>query len=72
MKNKSIHMQVTLPNGQLVGFFDGDYVASNTGVTLYRVDGDEVYTYGPNAKLLGYLVGNVAKSVFGETLFMLS
>lgn len=72
MKNKSIHMQVTSPTGQLVGFFDGEYVASNTGIMLYRVNGDEVYTYGPNAKLLGYLTGNVANSIAGKTLFTLS
>jgi hypothetical protein len=72
MKNKSIHIQVTSPLGQLVGFFDGEYVVSNTGIMLYRVDGDEVYTYGPNAKLLAYLRGNVANSISGGTLFTLS
>ena len=65
-------MQVTSATGQLVGYFDGEYVASNTGIMLYRVDGDEVYTYDPNAKLLGYLTGNVANSISGATLFKLS
>jgi hypothetical protein len=72
MKNKTIHMQVTLANCQLVGFFDGEYVASNAGVMLYRVDGDEIYTYGANARLLGYLSGNIGKSISGELLFTLS
>jgi hypothetical protein len=72
MKNRTMHKQVTLPDGQLIGFFDGEYVASNAGLTLYRVDGNEIYTYGANAQLLGYLFGNIAKSISGELLFTLS
>lgn len=72
MKNKTIHMQVTLRNGQLVGFFDGEYVTSNAGLPLYRIDSDEIYTCGVNAQLIGHLSENTAKSISGDLLFTLS
>ena len=72
MKNQTPHLQVRQASGQLIGFFDGEYVTSNTGQTLYRVDGDEIYTPGNNAKHIGYLEGNVASTVTGEPLFTLS
>lgn len=72
MKKQTPHLQVKQANGQLIGVFDGEYVTSNAGQTLYRVDGDEIYTPGNNAKLIGYLEGNVASTVTREPLFTLS
>ena len=38
----------------LIGRIDEDeFVRSNSGELLYRIDGDEVYTAGTNAKYLG-------------------
>lgn len=31
MKSKAPHLQVTLANGRHIGFFDGEYVVSNSG-----------------------------------------
>ncbi|QGX39331.1 hypothetical protein [Permianibacter aggregans] len=72
MKRQTPHLQVKLANGQLIGFYDGEYVVSNSGQTLYRVDGEEIYTPGNNAKLVGYLEGDVARTVADEPLFTLS
>ena len=72
MSSKGTHLQVTLANGQLIGFFDGEYVTSNSGQTLYQVDREKVYSSGNNAKLIGYLEGMSASTVSGEALFTLS
>ncbi|MGM5532522.1 hypothetical protein ACP3UV_22305 [Mixta calida] len=41
-------------------FIDCDeYIRTVAGAKpIYRLDGDELYTYGNNAKLMGYLEGN--------------
>ncbi|GGL50080.1 hypothetical protein GCM10009091_34730 [Pseudomonas brenneri] len=42
------------PMAPLIGRIDEDeFVRSDTGELLYRIDGDEVYTAGTNAKYLG-------------------
>ncbi|KQT68022.1 MULTISPECIES: hypothetical protein [Pseudomonas] len=42
------------PTAPLIGRLDEDeFVRSNTGELLYRIDGDEVYTAGSDAKYIG-------------------
>ena len=42
------------PVAPLIGRIDEDeFVRSNTGELIYRIDGDEVYTAGPGAKFVG-------------------
>lgn len=72
MKTTDIHLQVSSASGDPIGFFDGEFVVSNEGETLYRVDGEEIYTPGNNTRFLGYLEDRTARSVTGETLFTLS
>lgn len=45
------------PTAELIGRIDEDeFVRSNSGQLLYRIDGAEVYTAGSNAKLVGDLM----------------
>ena len=45
------------PMAELIGRIDEDeFVRSNTGQLLYRIDGTEVYTAGSNAKYVGDLM----------------
>lgn len=45
------------PTAQLIGRIDEDeFVRSNLGELLYRIDGTEVYTAGSNAKYVGDLM----------------
>jgi hypothetical protein len=67
---KRVHLQVNLADGT-TGFYDGEYVMSNSGVMIYRVDGDSVYTPGVGAKLIGFLNSNSAKTINGQNLFTL-
>lgn len=42
------------PAAPLIGRIDEDeFVRSNTGELMYRIDGDEVYTAGTGAKFVG-------------------
>ena len=45
------------PTAQMIGRIDEDeFVRSNSGELLYRLDGSEVYTAGSNAKYVGDLM----------------
>ena len=55
-----------------IGIIDGDeFIRSDSGQLLYRIDGTEVYTAGPNAKPLGELEGLTARTPSGGVLFTL-
>ncbi|WP_433771494.1 hypothetical protein [Pseudomonas putida] len=45
------------PMDELIGRLDKDeFVRSNSGDLLFRIDGDNVYTAGPSAKYIGNIV----------------
>lgn len=45
------------PAAVMVGRIDEDeFVRSNLGELLYRIDGDEVYTAGSGAKYIGHIM----------------
>lgn len=51
--------------GVPIGRIDGDEVVrSNSGHLLYRIDGTEVYTTGPDAKY----IGDILKTEDGRTM----
>ena len=53
------------PSAVKVGRIDEDeFVRSNSGDLLYRIDGDEVYTAGTGAKF----IGNVMESGDGRAM----
>lgn len=59
------------PNGQQIGRIDEDgFVRSGTKL-LFRVDGDEIYTVGDSAELVGFIEGSNVSSPNGELLFTL-
>lgn len=56
-------------DGSTIGMIDHDEYVRNGAQLIYRIDGDEVYTAGVNAKLVGSLDRNVATSYAGKILF---
>lgn len=57
------------PAGEEIGMIDHDEFVRRGTEFLYRVDGDEVYSAGTNAKLLGFIDGGVARTPNGQVLF---
>lgn len=52
----------------LVGSFDGEVVYIK-GQPTYRIDDDEVYSFGLRATLIGYLVDGRIETLDGSVLY---
>lgn len=56
-------------NGDHIGSFDGEFVLSNSGKLLFRVDGDEIYTTEIPCKYVGIYANDEAHKLNGSILF---
>ncbi|EJE52170.1 hypothetical protein PMI14_03148 [Acidovorax sp. CF316] len=50
---------VTDPSGRLVGVVDGDEYVRDGEHQLYRIDGNELYSAGPEGRLYGFIEGEL-------------
>jgi len=57
--------------GDLLGTFDGEVIYIG-GKPAYRIDGTEVYTFGPRAEFVGYLNGDAVTTTQGLNLFKMA
>lgn len=58
------------PGAPLIGRVDNDeYIRSDTGTWIFRIDGDEVYS--PDGSLAGFIAGGIAASPRNQFLFRL-
>ena len=57
--------------GNLLGTFDGEVIYIG-GKPSYRIDGTEVYTFGPRAEFVGYFNGDAITTIQGANLFKIA
>jgi len=50
---------VTDPTGRQVGVVDGDEYVRDGEHLLYRIDGNELYSAGPEGRLYGFIEGDL-------------
>jgi len=50
---------VTDPTGRQVGVVDGDEYVRDGEHLLYRIDGNELYSAGPEGRLYGFIEGEL-------------
>lgn len=50
---------VTDPTGRQVGVVDGDGFVRDGEHLLYRIDGNELYSAGPEGRLYGFIEGEL-------------
>ena len=50
---------VTDPSGRQVGVVDGDEYVRDGDHLLYRIDGNELYSAGPEGRLFGFIEGEL-------------
>lgn len=50
---------VTDPTGKHVGVVDGDEYVRDGEHLLYRIDGNELYSAGPEGRLYGFIEGDL-------------